>query len=78
MPYVDFPTKHYMPVVLDATYFGGYTLWLRFDNGEERIIDLEGKLKGGVFEPLNDKSYFQEFSINEWTVELAKRRRYCP
>lgn len=78
MPYVDFPKTHYMPVVADAMYLDGYKLRLRFDNGEERTIDLEGKLDGGVFEPLKDKSFFQRFWINEWTVEWPNGADIAP
>lgn len=67
-----------MPVVADAKYLGGYKLQLTFDNGEKRIIDLEGQLDGGVFEPLKDKSFFQKFSVNEWTVEWPNGADIAP
>lgn len=67
-----------MPVVADAKYLGGYKLHLIFDNGEERMIDLAGNLNGEVFEPLNDKSYFQKFSVNEWTIEWPNGADIAP
>ena len=67
-----------MPVVADAKYLGGYKLHLTFDNGEERVIDLEGKLDGEVFEPLKDQVFFQRFSVNEWTVEWPNGADIAP
>lgn len=67
-----------MPVVADVKYLGGYKLHLIFDNGEERMIDLAGNLNGEVFEPLNDKSYFQKFSVNEWTIEWPNGADIAP
>ena len=45
--------------VVEARYVGGYSVWLRFDNGVEKIVDLEGELHGEVFEPLRDPDAFR-------------------
>jgi len=50
--------------VIDASYAGGYKIRVRFEDGQERIVDLSSHLDGPVFEPLKDPSYFQRFSVN--------------
>jgi len=46
--------------VTEARYLGGYRVWLRFSDGAEGEIDLEGELWGEVFEPLKDPAYFAQ------------------
>ncbi len=50
--------------VLEARYVGGYTIWLRFDDGAEGEIDLEPELEGEVFEPLRDPDMFRRFRVD--------------
>lgn len=44
--------------VSEGTYLGGYKLKIRFDNGENKAVDLQPHLDGPVFEPLNDPKFF--------------------
>jgi len=53
-----------MHYVTDASYLGGYRLMIRFEDGEDRVVDLEPHLDGPVFEPLKDPSYFKQFNVN--------------
>ena len=57
--------------VLEARYLGGHCVWLRFDDGLEGEIDLGpdlvGRLRGPVFEPLRDPTYFAQFTV-DWTL----------
>ncbi len=50
--------------VVEARYLGGYVLWLRFSDGAEGEIDLEGELWGEVFEPLKDPAYFAQVRLD--------------
>jgi len=50
--------------VIDASHVGGYRIRVRFENGQEKIVDLSSHLDGSVFEPLKDPSYFRRFSVN--------------
>jgi hypothetical protein len=50
--------------VKEARYLHDYTIWLRFNDGAEGEIDLEGTLEGEVFEPLKDRQAFQQFKID--------------
>ncbi len=41
-----------------------YKLWLRFSNGEARIVDFKPLLKAPAFAPLKDKDIFKEVYID--------------
>lgn len=52
--------------ITKAAYLRDYVVYLEFDNGSKGIADLSDRVgRGGVFEPLKDKSYFRELSLNE-------------
>ena len=58
-----------MNEVVSLEYRGGYTLYVRFDDGREGEIDLSGYIgKGPVFEPLAEKSFFRKACIQGGTV----------
>ena len=48
------------PRVLEITPIEGHKLKLLFDNGEQRFYDCSGLLDFGVFQELQDKSYFTD------------------
>jgi len=37
--------------VIEARHVSGHKIWLRFRDGREGLVDLEGDLIGPVFEP---------------------------
>ena len=47
-----------VPHVTDVKHVAGYRLRLRFEDGMEGEVDLEGELWGEVFEPLRDLGFF--------------------
>ncbi len=49
--------------VLEARYVSGYVVWLRFRDGTAGEVDLALELRGPVFEPLQDPSYFKAFMV---------------
>ena len=50
---------------LDAVrVFEPYTLWLRFEDGTEQVIDLEPMLEGQVYGPLRDPALFAQATID--------------
>lgn len=64
--------------ITEAEYKGGYKLYIKFNDGIEGIVDLEGKLDGEVFEPLKKKSNFQKFELNSWTVVWSNGADLAP
>lgn len=64
--------------VIKAEYLDGYRLRLFFNNGEVRIANLLGSLKGEIFEPLKDIEFFKHFSVKFNTVEWQNGADFAP
>ena len=64
--------------VIKAEYLEDYRLLLSFNNGERRIVDLSNSLKGSVYTPLKDISYFKNFSIKFNTIEGENGADFAP
>jgi hypothetical protein len=50
--------------ILQAEVRGPYTLWLAFNDGTQKTVDLRPLLAGPVFEPLHDQAYFSRVTID--------------
>ena len=50
--------------VKQAKHRKGFEIWVSFDDGTSGVVDLGGKLKGPVFELLNDPEYFARLSVH--------------
>ncbi len=55
-------------IIARSKYVFRYKVKITFDNGEQTIADFSQWLKGEVFEPLKDKTYFLKFLL---TVEQS-------
>jgi hypothetical protein len=53
-----------MHLVRKARYMSDFRLLVTFDDGEERLVNLQPHLDGEVFEPLKDLGYFRQFRVN--------------
>jgi len=52
--------------ILAVEPLDGYVLRLEFDDGTERVVDLEGEIWGPVFEPLRQsREYFRQVRVDE-------------
>jgi len=44
----------------------GYTVLLKFNNGEEKVVDILPLLRGRIFEPIHqDLAYFRTVHVDE-------------
>ena len=64
--------------VSKAVYLDNYRISLTFNNGETKIVDLQGELNGQVYEPLRQLDYFQNFQIKYNTIEWLNGADYAP
>ena len=48
----------------DVSYVNNYSLKLKFENNEYKLVDLQSHLDGKIFEPLKDISYFKSVILN--------------
>jgi len=51
--------------VVRAEYVADYRVRVRFNTGEEGIVDLREALWGPVFEPLKELAAFRRFSVSD-------------
>ena len=66
------------PRILEATAIEGHKLKLLFDNGEQGFYDCSGLLDFGVFQELQDKSYFKKAKAVDGTVVWPHGQDICP
>ena len=57
--------------VVAARYLGDYRVWIRFDDGQEGLIDLEDDLWGDEHEALRDRTLFAELYVETGRATLA-------
>ena len=66
------------PRVLETTAIEGHKLKLFFDNEEQGVYDCSGLLNCGVFQELQDKSYFMKVKAVDGTVVWPHGQDICP
>lgn len=59
-------TGHKLIRVTEFQIIGDYVLHIRFDDGEEQIINFEPVLYGPVFGPLRDLTLFNQVKLIEY------------
>lgn len=65
--------------VVDARYVHDFTIWLKFEDGSDGEVDLSGELWGEVFEPLKDRDYFRNFTVEEFgTITWPNGADFAP
>lgn len=50
--------------VTEAKYLKEFSIWLKFNDGAEGIVDLKNELYGEMFEPLRDTENFKSFQVD--------------
>ena len=50
--------------VCEAKYLHDYVIWLRFNDGAEGEVDMQGELDGEVFEALKAPDCFRAFRVD--------------
>ena len=50
--------------VVEARHVREHILWLRFSDGLSGEVDLAGRLRGAVFEPLKDVAVFSQVRVD--------------
>ena len=68
-----------MNKIIELRYEGGYKLWIRFNDGESRIIDFEMLIGKGISNKLLDTEYFKLVAIdNGGGIEWPNGFDFCP
>ncbi|MEP7339491.1 MAG: DUF2442 domain-containing protein [Acidobacteriota bacterium] len=66
------------PRVVNVTANDDYTLTLAFSNGEVGLFDVTPYLNKGIFQELQDKSYFKSARVALGTVQWPHEQDFCP
>ncbi len=53
-----------MPRLVHAEYVRDFVIHIKFADGAEGDVDLQGELEGEVFEPLKNQACFKAFKIH--------------
>ena len=64
--------------VVKAEYLKDYKIKLWFNNDVVKVVDLENKLNGKVFQPLQDVENFKNFSVKYNTIEWYNGADFAP
>lgn len=57
--------------VTHVQYIDDYSLHVAFDDGSEGVVDLQSHLKGPMFEPLKDVSFFKQAYLDPELATVA-------
>ena len=54
-------------VIVEARYLEGYRIWLRFNTGDDGVVDLKDLIdKYQAAEPLRNVDAFKRFYLDSW------------
>jgi len=68
-----------MNKIIELRYENGYKLWMRFNDGESKIIDFETLIGKGISYKLLDTDYFKLVAIdNGGGIEWPNGFDFCP
>ena len=64
--------------VVDVDYVKDYELFVTFNNGDKKKVDLRPYLTGEVFGELLDRNKFIQYGLNRVTIEWANGADLAP
>ena len=66
------------PRAIDVKPLENYQLWIKFDNGEEKIFDVKPYLNHKLFLELKNKELFKTVKIGGLSIEWVNGADICP
>jgi hypothetical protein len=68
-----------MNKIIEIKHIADYKLWIRFNDGESRIINFKNLIGEGISSKLLDTGYFQQVTIdNGGGIEWPNGFDFCP
>ena len=64
--------------VSNAKYINDFKIFLEFNNGISKTVDLKNELDGEIFQPLKEINYFKTFLIKFNTIEWDNGADFAP
>lgn len=71
-------TRAASPSPIEVRAVDDFRLWLRFDDGEEKIFDVTPYLSDNFFAALRVPAFFKTVRVNPLTVEWPGGIDICP
>ena len=59
-----------VPEPIEVKAIEKYKLYIKFENGEEKILDMENELREKFYKKLNDYEYFKNVKISETGITI--------
>ncbi len=56
--------SHEIYRIVDFKHMEPFTMWIKFDDETERVIDFRPVLEGSIYGPLQDESVFNQAELN--------------
>lgn len=70
--------KKLEPIVREVQALEDYKLYLKFDNGEEKIYDMKPLLKRKVYQELKEKERFKKVKADGISIEWETGEDVAP
>jgi Protein of unknown function (DUF2442) len=64
--------------VIEARYIKNHKVWLKFNDGSAGELDLSQELQANIFKPLQDVSYFKQFTLQGHTLSWENGADFAP
>ena len=64
--------------VTEARHLNEFRIHIALSDGTSGIVDLQGRLDGPIFEPLNDPQYFAAFELTDHTLQWPNGADFAP
>ncbi|OFX42763.1 MAG: hypothetical protein A2046_00585 [Bacteroidetes bacterium GWA2_30_7] len=64
--------------VINAKYLNDFKIFLEFNDGVSKTVDLKNELNGEIFNSLKNKNYFKKFIIKYNTIEWENGADFAP
>lgn len=67
-----------VPNPVEVKVLESYKIWLKFENGEERIFDMEKYIHQKFYQKLKDREYFEKVKVAGNTIEWENGEDVAP
>ena len=67
-----------VPNPVEVKALEDYRLWIKFDNGEKKIFDMEKYVHQKFYQRLKNREYFENVKVAGNTIEWENREDVAP
>ena len=67
-----------VPKPVEIKVLENYKLWLKFENGEQKIFNMEKYIHEKFYQKLKNRKYFERVKVSENTIEWENGEDVAP